>query len=826
MTYRNKQQAWLPLTFVVVALTGPVVLEAQEQGYLEEIIVTAQKREQSIQDVSVAVTAISGAGLVEHGITDMFDLQEIAPGLRVDQSQSASTANFSIRGVGTSAQNFGLESSVGLYVDNVYRSRQSSMINELVDIERVEVLRGPQGTLFGRNTPSGAVLLNSVAPRHDAGGYFELMYGNFDLFSANGAFGGALIEDVLAARVTGFTSNRDGYVDAIGLGDNLINDRDRMGGRAQLLYTPTEDLSLRLILDYSETDEVCCAAATLYNNFFGFNQQPGSDTVLALLGIPVVTADRVYDDVMALDQLPLSSSEDKGVSAEINWHTDVGTLTSITAFRSADSVDELDVDFTPAEISTRVNMGDSDTFSQEIRIANSGERVNYLLGAYYFTQDLNSDTTLAFGPHFEPFLIYGNPGMAGIINGINSLSAATGGLIPMAANPFPPGSTSRDLMLQDHEAWAVFGQLDFRLTEQFELSAGLRYTDERKELLGSFTQGNAGPPPDLTAVGINLFLASLGLAQPDIQTLTPLLLPGWGFYLLPAIAPRPDVDETLKDDRITWDAKLKWFANNDMMLYAGYATGFKSGGTNTDRIDPTFSQLFDAETSEAFEIGAKLDFPHRNLRVNLALHYTTTEDFQVTAFTGTGFNLQNAGKLEAKGGELEVTWVPTGNLALRAAYIYNDAEYDKFERANCWVAAPFQTGQQDPGRRNPEDQFCDRSGDQAAGNPEHGVIVSATGSYPLSDALSGYLHADFSYRSSTVLDTNADPLKFQDGFGVLNLRGGLVLESLDLDIALWARNVLDEDYHGAVFDAPLQDGKLNTYMREPRSFGVTLRKHF
>lgn len=827
MPTEHRLYASLSTALVVIALTGPLAPQAQEQGYLEEIIVTAQKREQSIQDVPVAVTALSGEQLVDYGITDMFDLFYLVPGLVVDQSQSAGTANFAIRGVGTSAQNFGLESSVGLYVDNVYRPRQSSMVNELLDVERVEVLRGPQGTLFGRNTPSGAVSLSSVAPGHDTDGYLELTYGNLDLFSANGAFGGSLVEGVLAARVAGFTSNRDGYADALGFGNGLINDRDRMGGRAQLLYTPNEDLSLRLIVDYSETDEVCCAAATLYNSFFGFNYQPGSDTILALLGTPVIDASQVYDDVMAVSYLPRSKSEDKGISVELNWHTGAGTITSISAFRSADIADFIDADFAAADIVARNNVGDSDTFTQEVRFAGSaGEKLNYLVGAYYFTQDLNSDTSLTFGPHFEPFLLYGTPELAAVVDGINGLSAATGGLIPMAGSPFPPGSMSGDVMLQDHEAWALFGQLNYRVMEQFEFSAGLRYTDERKELLGTFTQDNTGPPPDLEAIGINLFLASLGFAPPDLEVLAPLLSPGWGFYMLPVFAPRPGVDESLEDDRITWNAKISWLPNNDMLLYAGYATGFKSGGTNTDRIHPAFSQLFDAETVEAFEAGAKLDFPAQKLRANLSLHYTMIDDYQVTAFTGTGFNLQNAGQLEAKGGELEVIWAPADNLLLNVAYVYNDLEYDEFERANCWVATPFQTGQPDPGRRNPEDQFCDRSGAPVAGNPKHNVIVSATGSWPLGANVTGYLQTDYSHASRTLRDNNADPLKFQNGFGLLNVRGGLVLESIGLSITAWARNVLDEDHSGAVFDVPLQDGKLNTYMREPRTFGATLRKQF
>ena len=187
--YRISSGVFISVLLIVVSLPT--------QAALEEIVVVAQKREQNLQDVPVAVTALSGAQLTELGVTDVFDSQQSTPGLIVDQNQTATTSNFSIRGVGTSAQNFGLESSVGLYVDGVYQSRQSSMINEMVDIERIEVLRGPQGTLFGRNSPSGAVLLQTVAPSHEAGGFLDVTVGNLGLRTFSGAAGGSLVDDCL-----------------------------------------------------------------------------------------------------------------------------------------------------------------------------------------------------------------------------------------------------------------------------------------------------------------------------------------------------------------------------------------------------------------------------------------------------------------------------------------------------------------------------------------------------------------------------------------------------------------------------------------------------
>ena len=215
------------------------------QPVLEEVLVTAQKRSQNLQEVPVAVTQFSGADLEQSGIADIFDLQVNAPGLVVSQNQTATTSNFSIRGVGTGGNNFGLESSVGLYVDGVYRARQSSMINNLVDVESVEVLRGPQGTLFGRNTPAGAIQIGTVKPDHDNSGFVEATYGNYDLKSVKAASSLSVVPDVLALRGTVFKTERDGTVDDLNLGDNKINDRDRWGIRLQSLWTPSEELSQR-----------------------------------------------------------------------------------------------------------------------------------------------------------------------------------------------------------------------------------------------------------------------------------------------------------------------------------------------------------------------------------------------------------------------------------------------------------------------------------------------------------------------------------------------------------------------------------------------------
>lgn len=842
MEYRRKRFPSLGLIYLLTLPSSPSAL-----AEIEEVVVSAQKRQQNLQDVPIAVSALSGTQLNNLSIKDVFDLQDSVPALAVRQNQSATTSNFSIRGVGTSGSNFGLESSVGLYVDGVYRARQNSMINEMVDMAGVEVLRGPQGTLFGRNTSSGAVLMKTREPSQEFGGYFSASAGNLGLISTQGAIGGAVVENVLAWRLTGFSADRDGFVSDVRLGSNLINDRNREGGRLQFLYTPTEDFTLRLIGDYSSIDEICCAAVTVKNNYQVYTRDSltgsyastpgyGSDSILALpsttlipgtpvagFGVPVVAQHQVFDDLVALNSLPESGNRDRGISVQADWSLPTGTLTSISGWRAFDASDYVDGDFAAIDIFSRREQADQEAFTQEFRFHVATDRVEAIAGVYYFQQRLDtlSDTRVGDdandyvalsiysqasvlaaqaalaqqGGDLSSALTLQNQALA-TVDFANALVFGPGEETGFIGPAFPSGASAVNKMSQDHRAWAVFGQFDYRLASDMVITAGLRYTSEHKDIQGIFSEPGAS------------WGASLGL--PDLTI----------------INPRPNVDETLNDEQITGTLKLSWYPTEDLLLFASYGTGYKSGGTNTDRINPAFGVIFDAETSETFELGVKADMPTRNLRLNITLHQSITEDYQTNAFQGNGFNLSNAGEVKALGGELELWWSPTATFSSNVAYIYNNAEFKGFERANCWIAYSWLTGTQDPGRAAPADQFCDRSGGALDTNPEHSVMVGATRVFPLAEGREFYVHGDYVYRDQQYMDSNLDPYKLQKGYAVFNARTGFRLRREGIDIALWGRNLFDEDYLNVHFDVPLQFGKLNAYTGEPRTFGATLRVEF
>ncbi|MCZ6831480.1 MAG: TonB-dependent receptor [Gammaproteobacteria bacterium] len=759
---------------LALACAAACLPTAQAQ-VLEEVIVTAQKREQNLQDVPVAVSAFTGEMIEQTGAKDMFELQANIPSLRVGQTQSSSTTTFGIRGVFTSSQNFGLESSVGLYVDGVYRPRQSSMINNLVDIGAIEVLRGPQGTLFGRNTPAGAVSIYSVKPDHEGTGYIEATGGEYSLFSGSAAASFSAIEDVLAFRVTGFGMQRDGVVNSIEFGDDKLNDRDRWGIRAQALWTPNDDLSVHVIVDHSEVDEVCCGAGTWKNNLVadGVPGKTGTDVRILALGGTVVAGEDFYNYDVSSSFLSTSSNEDEGISVQIDWQTDAFLLTSITAYRTFDQDDHLDADFANIDALQQIKTAEQEGFSQELRISNDYDKFNYVAGAYYFTQDLDSHQELIVGED-------------------------TTFLVGAFGDAFPPGTGSINIAAQEHESYAVFGQFDYSLTDALVLTAGLRWTKEDKDLLNIFTQ--------------------------DASEVLDFFSPGWGFWLFPPLAPRDDVDENIDDDQVTGTVKLSWFANENTMFYASYGTGYKSGGINVDRIDEIFDVMFDAETSEAFEVGMKAEFPDQALRVNVALHRTDTDDLQTVSFQGNGFALTNAGIAETYGGELDVFWQPTETTSLTLGYAYTHAEYADFEGGPCWVGTPWHTGQPDPGDNG--DGSCDRSGNPFSSNPEHVLVLSGNQEFSVSNSITGFVYAEYIYTDERMTDLNNDPEKIDGSYNLFNLRAGLIFEQYDIQLTAWGRNLTEEEYTGTIADSVIQDGKFIAYYTEPRTWGITARKNF
>ena len=874
---------YLAHSFCTLVAFSVIGVHAQE---IEEVTVTAQKREQNQQDVPVALDAFSAEMLQQSSIKTMSDLASITPVLDSYQSQNSGFSSWGIRSLNTSSQNFGLESAVGAYVDGVYRSRQSAISNQLTDIEAVEVLRGPQGTLFGKNTSAGAVNIRTVAPSHDRNGFFEVVGGDYGLVNLNAAMNTSLIADKLAMRTTIFTSDRDGYV--TNLSDTngpKLNDIDRMGGRLQFLFTPSDKTSMRVIMDYAELDEMCCAALTKKNNLAHVHTGavvPGTDAIISSpaplgFGLPITLEKDFNIQQVYLTHPPRSQAEDSGISLEINRDYENFTLTSITGIRNFETEDFGDVDFGAASVITDLNKLDVSSFTQEFRMAgdfdtSSGRDGHYVLGFYYHSQDVDNDSTLTSGVHTSPMLNNDATLKAGIaaVNDIHNgmqaglvaaigASPATYGLpagadaatiaaaataanpYSLAADTFPAGAYARDIMKQDHKSYAFFGQVEVPVRDHWSITAGLRYTNDEKDMTGTFPiyiPGNPndtiGPVADLRSTGSILRTlggVQLGLldVQADAATIAAALAPtyvnGWGFYAQPSLAPRADLTAALESDKVNGNIKIAYQPNDDAMYYASYSTGYKAGGTNTDRLGPGLDYVFQPEHVESLEIGAKLDL-YDSLRVNLAIFKMEVRDLQLSMFQGNAFNLTNAGRTDGNGAEIDIIWKPTESTTVQVSHANVIGTLQDMEKGSCWIATPWHTGKIDPGAANadPDADFCNRNGYSKL-EPEDRTFAAITQGFSLGGT-TGYLRLEHQSVSDSDTWGNGDPLHFRESFTFSNARLAFMFDDLNSELAFWVRNMSDERFYQSVFNTPLQDGNLRAYTTEPRTWGVNFRMTF
>jgi outer membrane receptor protein involved in Fe transport len=411
-----------------------------------------------------------------------------------------------------------------------------------------------------------------------------------------------------------------------------------------------------------------------------------------------------------------------------------------------------------------------------------------------------------------------------------------------AGLPFLPGIFANDDILQDQDGWAVFGQVDFALGEDFIVTLGARYTDETKKIDAIYTQNTPpGLVPDFGEIAFwGCVITACDPAVPPFNpadladpavfgVFLPFFADGWGAYGFPPISPRPDLNDKLTDDQTTGNVKLTWFANDNSMVYASYSTGFKSGGTNTERISPAFDPIFGAETSESFEIGYKATLGP--VRFALTYYDAEFEDFQAQTFTGTGFNLQNAGTIENTGFEIEAFIRPTDSFQAQVIYTHNEADFKSFENGTCWDSYTFHTGIPDPGlppgfNEVLDAQVCDKSGNPVANNPEDRLFVMLQQEFNLSANSTMFLRFEYSSSSEQFTDGDLDPFTIQDDFEVMNARIGFNLGKSNSSITLWGRNITDERYHRQSSDSPIQVGRMHGYPTEPSTYGVTFRKNF
>ncbi|MFM5906331.1 MAG: TonB-dependent receptor, partial [Novosphingobium sp.] len=490
--------ASMALPAVAFAQSAPADEEAKAAppaevavGEGNEIVVTATKREQTLQDVPVAVSVTTAETIERAQIRDIRDLSTVVPSLRVNQLQSSANTNFYIRGFGNGANNAGIEPSVGLFVDGVYRSRSASMIADLPDVQRVEVLRGPQSTLFGKNASAGVISLVTKKPQFNFGGNVEASYGNFNALVAKGVVTGPLSETIAASLAAGY-NHRDGYVTNVVTG-NKTNERDRWFVRGQMLFEPSSELSVRLIGDYSKIDENCCAVVNL-------QRLAGTPSTAAL---PLLRADEIAQTAPFADKVftnfdSTNKIENWGLSGQIDYSLGFLKLTSITAYRRTNAVTNQDSDFTSADLLGR-NFQDLriNTFTQELRLATDWDGpVNALLGGFYFNERINQDNAVLLGSQFRSYannLILGQSGGAFSVPTVESILGAAQGNPALYTNNnrfFLGGQGLTENYRLKDDAYSVFGQVDWEIADRLTLTGGAAYTHDKKTFVTNVTSND------------------------------------------------------------------------------------------------------------------------------------------------------------------------------------------------------------------------------------------------------------------------------------------------------------------------------------------------
>lgn len=786
---------------------------AQNDSSVAEVIVTAQKREQRLQDVPIVVTVLNQQKLQDAQVRSVSDLAALTPGLTVNTNASESTTIARIRGVGNVADNPGLEQSVGLYIDGVYRPRNGVGFQDLGELSDIEILKGPQGTLFGKNTIAGVIQITTVQPSFTPSAEGEATVQNYGGYGGSITVNGPIIPGVLAGRLYGAVRQREGFVPVVQAGTTNIpsqNDEHVYTLRGQLLFTPINNFDLRVIADYSKRDDHCCIAldyqngfpATLINEIF-----PGS------IPNPVSPQNRnAYINYSNLEHII-----DEGVSATAHWTTpwfNNARLTSITAWRDNKDRAGGDTDSTLADLLVtpiNANFTDFKQFSEELQYAGTSRRLDWQVGAYFSHEVLDSGTETAYGSAFGPYL----QAVAGL--------PATG---------YVPGEGAIDRYHQVEHSEAIYTQENFHLTDKLSLIGGLRYTWEHKDLTSNFTNTDTSnfcantlqfvtgsPTPIPYSQYVNFSKASLGI---------PCLIN-------PAFKALGSTYQSLDEGALTGTAKIQYTFDHDHMAYASYSRGNLVGGFNLAEVTlpygvggapntslgPQVDTSFPAEFVDAYEIGTKTAWLDRRLTVNVALFYQRYYNHQLNAFTGTQFVEFTIPHATARGVELESAANLGGGFTVNGGVTYANTYYPDNPSNRASLQAPGSNLYLLPGQPL---SYAPLWSVVFGGNYEHGIL----------DNFVATASMDVKYTSKYNDGSDLDPNKLQPGYWLVDASIGIATADKRISLQFWATNLFNQFYKQAAFDGvvqtlsapPAASPGLNNYYyfpAQPRFYGMTLR---
>ncbi|MET3723053.1 TonB-dependent receptor [Sphingomonas trueperi] len=871
---------------LVMALAAPALAQETPQDQQDaggrsvqadnEIIVTAQGRAQALADVPLAVSAVSAETLQQTGANDIRALNQVAPSLLVSSTGSEANGSARIRGIGTVGDNPGLESSVAVFIDGVYRSRSGIGLSELGDLERIEVLRGPQGTLFGRNASAGIINIVSKKPESIFSAGAEATYGNYDTIRLQG-FVNVPLSSTVAGRLDGVYMKRDGFYQDV-TNNRDVNNRDRYFLRGQLLFEPTSDIQIRVIGDYTHRNEECCGAVYVdssINPYIGDLNSPTANNIVRVLrdlGQPMAAFSNPYSRNLYVSKGRSYGgiTEDWGGSVQLDWNLGNVKLTSITGYRNYFSSQGADTDYSAVDLLYRAPNSDSsrafETFSQELRLNGTAfnEKLDWLVGGYFANEDLTLVDNLRFGTQYGRFatcrIVSGsalaalyNPAAAGCLAARPALFGAASPLIYAAFDRLDginDRGTTRDYFKQNSRNWALFTHNIFHVTKGLDLTLGLRYTNERKRLNATFGNDNTACVANQTAL---LPLRSVASLTATIDGILGLSCQGNSTAELNGAA----ISDTRKEDQFTGTAILSYKPTDDLLLYGSYSRGYKAGGFNLDKsalkvpILPfaavggaqalTGNLQFAPETNNAFEIGLK--YSTRKFSLNLSAFRQQFKNFQLNTFNGTVFLVQNINGCTAglNGGDRDQSKFTTASnfnaaASTTGACSSSNVSYGVVSQgveleASLVPARDFRVGlgltYADTHYRNqlvgndaggPLDQALRRlPGQQLSNAPEIVSTASVAWTPPLGNSgLSGLIY--FDARMTGDYNTGSDlfPQKIQDGYALFNGRIGIRGKDERWAIEFWGQNIFNQNYTQVVFNSPFQEGAATAPFTDPK----------
>ncbi|MGU2139529.1 TonB-dependent receptor [Pseudomonas aeruginosa] len=731
---------------------------------LGKVTVTARRREEDSQKVPTPITVLGGETLEAQRISRVQDLQQVLPSVNVAYIH-ARQSSVAVRGIGNNPASDGLEGSAGIYLDNVYLGRPGMAVFNLLDIEQLELLRGPQGTLFGKNTTAGVLNISTRAPTFTAERTVEVSGGQDGYFQGRGTVSGPLGE-TLAGRLSAYRTRDDGYIKNIH-DANYLNGGERQGARGQLLFEPNEDFSLRWIADYNEEDS-SNGSMVVYGAAERFWQRA------ALVGAsPLRDPQRRKVNINGRQHVSVHQG---GSSLEANWNLAGGyRLTSISAYRYWHFTPANDEQLNVSAINdTGVEVHDRQ-FSQEIRLASpTGGAFDYVVGAYAFRQNLGNKTFTSYGPLADLYLLGANLGA------LNDTYSKANGKI-------------------ETDSFALFAQGTWHLSERLDFTAGLRGTYEEKN-----AKVERFAPLGGAAVG------GVGAAVRNGQL---------GAYDSGDLSQYNFAPSAL--------LSLSYQFSDDLLGYASLSHGEKSGGVNlavgSAPSAGADSLLVGPERANDAELGLKSTLFDRRLLLNANLFWTGIHGYQATTlYQAPGSTqlvqvLANAGSVRSRGLEFEATALPLRGLTLNFNGSYNDVTYLSFKDAPCPAEVSTRPG---------APSSCDLTGQRVVGASKWIANLNGEYQWRLDDRFQPYVSASYAYRSAAEGTLDNSDLSKIDGYALVNLAAGLRSDLGDgqLDTSVWLKNAFDKDYYLSAFASI--NGSYTASVGQPRTLGVSLRYDF